>query len=168
MKKLEGAEGEDEPMPQMKQVSTLSERYNPTPEEIKQTYPYLDELFMKHGDDLIFQDNPNGKELMHIFFLYKKFYKCIRRGCKSHLVIEEIPQTKTQKGKEEKEEAQEHPKEGGPSKEDHKVKEDVEEEEKGAIPKKRKPRKKKSNKKGKNKGQVNPKEEPGKPEEKEK
>ena len=57
--KLEGAEGEDEsppltPMPKMKQVSTLSERYYPTPEEIKQTYPYLDELFMKHGDDIIF------------------------------------------------------------------------------------------------------------------
>ena len=172
--KLEGAEGEDEsppltPLPKI-QVSTL-ERYYPSPEEVKQTYPdNLDELFDKHGDELIFQDDPNGKT-MHIFFLYKKLYKCIRKGCKSTLVVEEIPETKTPKGKEEKEEAEEDPKEGG-SKEDHKEKEDVKEEEKGAIPKKkRKPRKKKSNKKGKNKdpnGQVNPKEEPGKPEEKEK
>ena len=91
-----------------------------------------------------------GKEIMHIFFLYKKFYKCIRKGCKSTLIVEEIPETKTPKGKEEKEEAEEDPKEGGPSKEDHKEKEDVKEEEKGAIPKKN--------------GEVNPKEEAGKPE----
>ena len=140
-------------VPKKKLVSTL-ERYYPSLEEIKQTYPdNLDELFDKHGDELIIQDDPNGKT-MHIFFLYKKLYKCIRKGCKSTLVVEEIPETKTPKGKEEKEEAEEDPKEGGPSKEDHKEKEDVKEEEKGAIPKKN--------------GQVNPKEEPGKPEEKEK
>ena len=98
--KLEGAEGEDEsppltPVPKMKQVSTL-ERYYPSPEEVKQTYPdNLDELFDKHGDELIIQDDPNGKT-MHIFFLYKKLYKCIRKGCKSTLVVEEekIPETK--------------------------------------------------------------------------
>ena len=93
--KLEGAEGEDEsppltPVPKMKQVSTL-ERYYPSPEEVKQTYPdNLDELFDKHGDELIIQDDENGKT-MHIFFLYKKHYKCIRKGCNSFLVVEEIP-----------------------------------------------------------------------------
>ena len=149
-----------------KKVSTL-ERYYPSQEEIKQTFPdNLNELFEKYGDDLIFQDDPNGKA-MHIFYLHKKLYKCIKKDCKSTLVVEEekIPETKTPKGKKGKEEAEEDPKD--------KEKEDVKQEEKGvqgAIPKKkRKPRKK--NKKGKNKdpnGQVNPKEEPGKPEEKEK
>ena len=81
-------------VPKKKQVSTL-ERYYPSLEEIKQTYPdNLNELFEKHGDELIFQDDPNGKT-MHIFFLYKKLYKCIRKGCKSTLVVEEekIPET---------------------------------------------------------------------------
>ena len=172
------------------QVSTL-ERYYPSPQEVKETYPdNLDELFDKHGDELIIQDDENGKT-MHIFFLFgeyedKKHYKCIRKGCNSFLVVEEIPKPppspaptpgpgatrktpkdqqkgRTPKGKEEKEEAEEDPKEGG-SKEDHKEKENVKDESKGAIPKKRKPRKKKSNKKGKNKEEN---EEPGKPEEKE-
>ena len=144
-------------VPKKKQVSTL-ERYYPSLEEIKQTYPdNLNELFEKYGDELIFQDDPDGKT-MHIFCLYKKLYKCIKKGCKSTLVVEEekIPETKTPKGKKEKEEAEEDPKD--------KEKEDVKQEEKGvqgAIPKKkRKPRKK--NKKGKNK---NPN---GQPEEKEK
>ena len=149
-----------------KKVSTL-ERYYPSQEEIKQTFPEnLNELFEKYGDDLIFQDDPNGKG-EHIFYLQKKLYKCIKKDCKAELIVEEEkrPETKTQKGKKGKEKAEEDPKD--------KEKEDVKQEEKGvqgAIPKKkRKPRKK--NKKGKNKdpnGQVNPKEEPGKPEEKEK
>ena len=158
------------------QVSTL-ERYYPSPQEVKETYPdNLDELFDKHGDELIIQDDENGKPV-HIFFLFgeyedKKHYKCIRKGCNSFLVLEEIPKPppspaptpgpgatrktpkedpqdqqkgRTPKGKEEKEEAEEDPKEGG-SKEDHKEKEDVKEEEKGAKKKKRKPKKKKSNK----------------------
>ena len=150
-----------------KKVSTL-ERYYPSQEEIKQTFPEnLNELFEKYGDDLIFQDDPNGKG-EHIFYLQKKLYKCIKKNCKAELIVEEEKireETKTQKGKKGKEKAEEDPKD--------KEKEDVKQEEKGvqgAIPKKkRKPRKK--NKKGKNKnpnGQVNPKEEPGKPEEKEK
>ena len=134
------------------QVSTL-ERYFPSPQEVKETYPdNLDELFDKHGDDLIIQDDENGKPV-HIFFLFgeyedKKHYKCIRKGCNSFLVLEEIPKPPpspaptpgpgaTRKTP--------NPKEGG-SKEDHKEKEDVKEEEKGAKKKKRKPKKKKSDK----------------------
>ena len=77
------------------QVSTL-ERYFPSPQEVKETYPdNLDELFDKHGDELIIQDDENGKPV-HIFFLFgeyedKKHYKCIRKGCNSFLVLEEIP-----------------------------------------------------------------------------
>ena len=177
--KLEGAEGEDESLPTTPlrrpkiqippspltplsqsppplrrpkiQVSTL-ERYYPSPQEVNETYPdNLDELFDKHGDELIIQDDENGKT-MHIFFLFgeyedKKHYRCIRKGCNSFLVVEEIPKphhsrptpgpggtrkipkedppqdqqkVRTPKGKEEKEEADEDPKEGC-SKEDQKV-----------------------------------------------
>ena len=130
-----------------KKVSTL-ERYYPSQEEIKQTFPEnLNELFEKYGDDLIFQDDPNGKG-EHIFYLQKKLYKCIKKNCKAELIVEEEKiqeETKTQKGKKGKEKADEDPKD--------KEKEDVKQEDKGvqgAIPKKkRKPRKK--NKKGKNK-----------------
>ena len=173
--------------PKMK-VSTL-ERYYPSPQEVKETFPEnLDELFEKHGDDLIIQDDENGKPI-HIFFLFgeyegKKHYRCIKKGCNSFLLVKEIPKpgcpshfplpnqqkVRTPKGKgKKKEKADEDPQERcsgwkGCSKEDQKEKENVKDESKGAIPKKRKPRKKKSNKKGKNKEEN---EEPGKPEEKE-
>ena len=160
--------------PKMK-VSTL-ERYYPSPQEVKETFPEnLDELFEKHGDDLIIQDDENGKAI-HIFFLFgekggKKHYRCITKGCNSYLLVTKIPKpecpshsplpnqqkVRTPKGKEEKEEAEEDPKEGG-SKEDHKEKEDVKEEEKGAKKKKRKPKKKKSNKNKKEEADEDPKE----------
>ena len=140
-----------------KKVSTL-ERYYPSQEEIKQTFPEnLNELFEKYGDDLIFQDDPNGKG-EHIFYLQKKLYKCIKKNCKAELIVEEEKiqeETKTQKGKKGKEKADEDPKGKEKADEDpkDKEKEDVKQEDKGvqgAIPKKkRKPRKK--NKKGKNK-----------------
>ena len=140
-----------------KKVSTL-ERYYPSQEEIKQTFPEnLNELFEKYGDDLIFQDDPNGKG-EHIFYLQKKLYKCIKKNCKAELIVEEEKireETKTQKGKKGKEKADEDPKGNEKADEDpkDKEKEDVKQEDKGvqgAIPKKkRKPRKK--NKKGKNK-----------------
>ena len=140
-----------------KKVSTL-ERYYPSQEEIKQTFPEnLNELFERYGDDLIFQDDPNGKG-EHIFYLQKKLYKCIKKNCKAELIVEEEKireETKTQKGKKGKEKADEDPKGKEKADEDpkDKEKEDVKQEDKGvqgAIPKKkRKPRKK--NKKGKNK-----------------
>ena len=155
--------------PKMK-VSTL-ERYYPSPQEVKETFPEnLDELFEKHGDDLIIQDDENGKAI-HIFFLFgeyegKKHYRCIKKGCNSFLLVKEIPKpgcpshfplpnqqkVRTPKGKgKKKEKADEDPQEGC-SKEDQKENEEnVKDESKGAIPKKRKPKKKKSNKKGKNK-----------------
>ena len=80
--------------PKMK-VSTL-ERYYPSPQEVKETFPEnLDELFEKHGDDLIIQDDENGKAI-HIFFLFgeyegKKHYRCIKKGCNSFLLVKEIP-----------------------------------------------------------------------------
>merc|ERR1712121_498928 len=80
--------------PKMK-VSTL-ERYYPSPQEVKETFPEnLDELFEKHGDDLIIQDDENGKPI-HIFFLSgekrgKKHYRCITKGCNSYLLVKEIP-----------------------------------------------------------------------------
>ena len=146
--------------PKMK-VSTL-ERYYPSPQEVKETFPEnLDELFEKHGDDLIIQDDENGKAI-HIFFLFgeyegKKHYRCIKKGCNSFLLVKEIPKpgcpshsplpnqqkVRTPKGKgKKKEKADEDPQEN---------EENVKDESKGAIPKKRKPKKKKSNKKGKNK-----------------
>ena len=164
--------------PKMK-VSTL-ERYYPSPQEVKETFPEnLDELFEKHGDDLIIQDDENGKAI-HIFFLFgeyegKKHYRCIKKGCNSFLLVKEIPKpgcpshfplpnqqkVRTPKGKgKKKEKADEDPQERcsgwkGCSKEDQKENEenvkDESKESKGAIPKKRKPKKKKSNKKGKNK-----------------
>ena len=158
--------------PKMK-VSTL-ERYYPSPQEVKETFPEnLDELFEKHGDDLIIQDDENGKPI-HIFFLFgeyegKKHYRCIKKGCNSFLLVKEIPKpgcpshfplpnqqkVRTPKGKgKKKEKADEDPQEGC-SKEYQKENEenvkDESKESKGAIPKKRKPKKKKSNKKGKNK-----------------
>ena len=42
------------------------ERYNPSPEELKALPDNLDEIFDKHGDELIIQDDENGKS-MHIF-----------------------------------------------------------------------------------------------------
>ena len=158
--------------PKMK-VSTL-ERYYPSPQEVKETFPEnLDELFEKHGDDLIIQDDENGKAI-HIFFLFgeyegKKHYRCIKKGCNSFLLVKEIPKpgcpshfplpnqqkVRTPKGKgKKKEKADEDPQERcsgwkGCSKEDQKENEEnVKDESKGAIPKKRKPKKKKSNKKG--------------------
>merc|ERR1712121_247563 len=80
--------------PKMK-VSTL-ERYYPSPQEVKETFPEnLDELFEKHGDDLIIQDDENGKPI-HIFFLSgekrgKKHYRCITKGCNSYLLVKKIP-----------------------------------------------------------------------------
>jgi len=155
--------------PKMK-VSTL-ERYYPSPQEVKETFPEnLDELFEKYGDDLIIEDDENGKPI-HIYFHSgekrgKKHYRCITKGCNSYLLVKEIPKpgcpshfplpnqqkVRTPKGKgKKKEKADEDPQEGC-SKEDQKENEEnVKDESKGAIPKKRKPKKKKSNKKGKNK-----------------
>ena len=157
-----------------KEVSTL-ERYYPSPQEVKETFPEnLDELFEKYGDDLIIEDDENGKP-SHIYFHSgekrgKKHYRCITKGCNSYLLVKKIPKPgcpshsplpnqqkvrtpkNTPKGKgKKKEKADEDPQEGC-SKEDQKENEEnVKDESKGAIPKKRKPKKKKSNKKGKNK-----------------
>merc|ERR1712121_551513 len=80
--------------PKMK-VSTL-ERYYPSPQEVKETFPEnLDELFEKHGDDLIIEDDENG-EPIHIYFHSgekrgKKHYRCITKGCNSYLLVKKIP-----------------------------------------------------------------------------
>ena len=161
--------------PKMK-VSTL-ERYYPSPQEVKETFPEnLDELFEKYGDDLIIEDDENGKP-SHIYFHSgekrgKKHYRCITKGCNSYLLVKKIPKPgcpshsplpnqqkvrtpkNTPKGKgKKKEKADEDPQEGCSKEgEDQKeTEENVKDESKGAIPKKRKPKKKKSNKKGKNK-----------------
>ena len=164
--------------PKMK-VSTL-ERYYPSPQEVKETFPEnLDELFEKYGDDLIIEDDENGKP-SHIYFHSgekrgKKHYRCITKGCNSYLLVKEIPKPgcpshfplpnqqkvrtpkNTPKGKgKKKEKADEDPqegcsKEGEDQNENEENVKDESKESKGAIPKKRKPKKKKSNKKGKNK-----------------
>ena len=155
--------------PKMK-VSTL-ERYYPSPQEVKETFPEnLDELFEKYGDDLIIEDDENGKP-SHIYFHSgekrgKKHYRCITKGCNSYLLVKEIPKpgcpshfplpnqqkVRTPKGKgKKKEKADEDPQEGCSKEYQKENEENVKDESKGAIPKKRKPKKKKSNKKGKNK-----------------
>ena len=44
------------------------EKYNPTPEELKGLPDNLDEIFEKHGDEIIIEDE-NGKN-MHIYYLF--------------------------------------------------------------------------------------------------
>ena len=78
---------------QVSKVRTF-ERYIPSPEEIKALPDNMDEIFDKHGDDIILEDDEDGKN-QHIYFLFgqhegKKHYKCIKKDCPSSLLVEEI------------------------------------------------------------------------------
>ena len=63
----------------------------PPPEELKALPDNLDEIFDKHGDDIIIEDE-NGRN-MHIYYLFgehegKKHYKCIKKDCNKALIVE--------------------------------------------------------------------------------
>ena len=54
----------------------------------------MDEIFDKHGDDIILEDDENGRN-QHIYYFFgqhegKKHYKCIKKDCNSSLLVEEI------------------------------------------------------------------------------
>ena len=85
-------EGEDE-KGALPKVRTF-EKYNPSPEELKALPDNLDEIFDKHGDDIILEDDENGRN-QHIYYFFgqhegKKHYKCIKKDCPSSLLVEEI------------------------------------------------------------------------------
>ena len=151
---------EEKPLPKVRTF----ERYNPSPEELKALPDNLDEIFDKHGDELIIQDDENGKS-MHIYFLFgeyegKKHYKCIKRNCNSFLIVEEIsepsppptPKEDEQKGK------QEDHKEHSTEKEDEQK--GKQEDHKGNSKEKKRKFKKKSKKSKKTTKEGNPQEEP--------
>ena len=66
------------------------ERVNPSPEDLKAIPDDMDDIFAKHGDDIIIEEN-SGKR--HIYFFFgetggQKHYKCIKENCHSSLVVE--------------------------------------------------------------------------------
>merc|ERR1712030_71291 len=68
--------------------------YNPSPEELKALPDNLDEIFDKHGDEIIIEEDETGRN-MHIYYFFgqhegKKHYKCIKKDCPSSLLVEEI------------------------------------------------------------------------------
>merc|ERR1712030_239526 len=101
--------------------------YNPSPEELKALPDNLDEIFDKHGDEIIIEEDETGRN-MHIYYFFgqhegKKHYKCIKKNCNSSLVVEEImepspPPTPKEDhkehSKEEKRAKEGNPKEEGP------------------------------------------------------
>ena len=85
--KLEDTDGE-KPLRRPK-VRNFS-RLNPSQEDMKAIPDDLDNLFAKHGDDLMIEEK-SGKR--HIYFLFgetggQKHYKCINSNCHSSLVVE--------------------------------------------------------------------------------
>ena len=92
---LGGEEEEKGALPKVKSPKVRTfERYIPSPEEIKALPDNMDEIFDKHGDDIILEDDEDGKN-QHIYFLFgqhegKKHYKCIKKDCGSSLLVEEI------------------------------------------------------------------------------
>ena len=107
-------------------VRTL-ERYNPSPEELKALPDNMDEIFDKHGDDIIIEET-DGKR--HIYYFFgetegQKHYKCIKENCHSSLVVEEYMEPPTPPPKEDSNSEESTPKEDHKedSKEDKRAKE---------------------------------------------
>ena len=92
---LGGEEEEKGALPKVKSPKVRTfERYIPSPEEIKALPDNMDEIFDKHGDDIILEDDENGRN-QHIYYFFgqhegKKHYKCIKKDCPSSLLVEEI------------------------------------------------------------------------------
>ena len=146
---LGGEEEEKGALPKVKSPKVRTfERYIPSPEEIKALPDNMDEIFDKHGDDIILEDDEDGKN-QHIYFLFgqhegKKHYKCIKKDCGSELLVEEIFQPSPPPSP-----SRSPPRNPPPTqKEDELQQEDHKEDHKeGAKKKKRKPKKKSGSKK---------------------
>ena len=87
--KLEGEASDAEKPLRRPKVRNL-ERVNPSQEDLKAIPDDIDDIFAKHGDDIIIE-NKSGKR--HIYFLFgetggQKHYKCINSNCHSSLVVE--------------------------------------------------------------------------------
>ena len=77
----------------------------------------MDEIFDKHGDEIIIEDDETGRN-MHIYYFFgqhegKKHYKCIKKNCNSSLIVEEImePSPPPTPKEDEQEDHKEHSKE---------------------------------------------------------
>jgi len=93
-------------------VRTL-ERVNPSPEDLKALPDDMDEIFDKHGDDIIIEEIA-GKR--HIYYFFgetegQKHYKCIKENCHSSLVVEEYMEPPTPPPKEDSNSEESTPKE---------------------------------------------------------
>ena len=89
--KLEDTDGEKPVTPEVKSKVRNFSRLNP-PEEDMEKPDDIEDLFAKHGDDLMIEEKSGER---HIYSLLKetggqKHYKCINSNCPSSLVVEYI------------------------------------------------------------------------------
>ena len=106
--KLEDSDGE-KPLRRPK-VRNFS-RLNPSQEDMKAIPDDIEDLFAKHGDDLMIEEK-SGKR--HIYFLFgetggQKHYKCINSNCHSSLVVEYMDAPKEDSKEETTKRATENP-----------------------------------------------------------
>ena len=99
--KLEDTDGEKPVTPEVKSKVRNFSRLNPSEEDMEAIPDDIEDLFAKHGDDLMIEEKSGER---HIYFLFKetggqKHYKCINSNCHSSLVVEymDAPKEETTK-----------------------------------------------------------------------